>query len=67
MKTILSPDLLSIMGGRILLTQRITWHRAWKYVFNGFDFDELYHLEEAPEEMNNLIDDLLTYKKLCVT
>lgn len=43
-------------GGRMLITQRITWHDDWKYVFNGFDFDELYHLKDDPEEMINLID-----------
>lgn len=44
-------------GGRMLLTQRVTWYKDWKFVFNGFDFDELYHLKEDPEELNNLIDD----------
>lgn len=26
----------------------------WKFVFNGFDFDELYNLTEDPSEMTNL-------------
>ncbi|WP_105617355.1 sulfatase-like hydrolase/transferase [Vallitalea okinawensis] len=43
-------------GGRIWLTQRIVWGGAWKYVFNGFDFDELYNLDDDPYELNNLID-----------
>ncbi len=43
-------------GGRILLTQRIVWNGNWKYVFNGFDENELYNLDEDPYEMNNLID-----------
>jgi choline-sulfatase len=43
-------------GGRMLLTQRITWDGNWKYVFNGFDFDELYNLDKDPYEMSNLID-----------
>ncbi len=43
-------------GGRILLTQRIVWDGEWKYVFNGFDYDELYNLERDPYEMHNLID-----------
>ena len=41
-------------GTRFYLTQRIVWHREWKYVFNGFDFDELYNLKDDPYEMNNL-------------
>lgn len=44
-------------GTRVLLTQRITWEGPWKYVFNGFDIDELYNLEEDPYEMKNLIAD----------
>ena len=40
-------------GGRIDLTQRIVWEGPWKFVFNGFDFDELYHLDEDPGEMHN--------------
>ena len=41
-------------GGRILLTQRVVWDGPWKFVFNGFDYDELYNLEKDPYEMNNL-------------
>ena len=43
-------------GGRIMLTQRIVWDASWKFVFNGFDYDELYNLDDDPYEMNNLID-----------
>jgi arylsulfatase A-like enzyme len=28
--------------------------QQYKYVFNGFDFDELYDLEADPHEMTNL-------------
>ncbi len=41
-------------GGRMLLTQRVVWDGHWKFVFNGFDFDELYNLEDDPGEMVNL-------------
>jgi len=55
-------------GGRILLTQRVVWDGPWKFVFNGFDFDELYNLAKDPLEMHNLIDDPKhknILKKLC--
>ena len=39
-----------------MLTQRIVWDGSYKYVFNGFDKDELYDLEEDPYELKNLID-----------
>ena len=29
----------------------------WKYVFNGFDYDELYDLTEDPLEMKNVISE----------
>ena len=44
-------------GGRMLLTQRVVWDGDYKYVFNGFDEDELYDLSKDPYEMNNLIGD----------
>ena len=44
-------------GGRYRLTQRVIWDGPWKLVWNGFDFDELYHLDDDPYEMDNLIDD----------
>lgn len=44
-------------GSRFRLTQRILWDGPWKFVFNGFDFDELYHLENDPYERKNLIDE----------
>jgi len=31
--------------------------RDFKYVFNGFDEDELYDLKNDPHEMRNLADD----------
>ncbi|HYF48013.1 MAG TPA: sulfatase-like hydrolase/transferase, partial [Planctomycetota bacterium] len=41
-------------GNRYLLTQRVAWDGAWKFVFNGFDEDELYNLENDPHELRNL-------------
>ena len=44
-------------GTRFALTQRIWWEGEEKFVFNGFDFDELYDLASDPEEMTNLAAD----------
>jgi hypothetical protein len=44
-------------GGEFLYTQRIAITDRFKYVFNGFDIDELYDLQEDPEELQNAIDD----------
>jgi arylsulfatase A-like enzyme len=44
-------------GSRYRLSQRIYWEGDWKYVFNGFDFDEMYNLAEDPNEINNLAQD----------
>lgn len=44
-------------GSRFRLTQRILWDGPWKFVFNGFDYDELYNLESDRDEINNLISD----------
>lgn len=44
-------------GGRYRLTQRVVWDGPWKLCWNGFDFDELYNLDEDPFEMTNRIED----------
>ena len=41
-------------GQRLAYTQRIVWRGRYKYVFNGFDRDELYDLETDPHELTNL-------------
>lgn len=41
-------------GTRFNLAQRILWQGDWKFVFNGFDFDELYDLANDPHESTNL-------------
>lgn len=46
-------------GCEFFVTQRILITTRWKYVFNGFDFDEMYDLEKDPAEMHNIIDDSL--------
>ncbi|MCA9177555.1 MAG: sulfatase-like hydrolase/transferase [Planctomycetales bacterium] len=43
-------------GTRFPLMQRVLWQDGWKLVFNGFDYDELYHLEADPAELHNLAD-----------
>ncbi len=41
-------------GQRFYYTQRILWRENYKYVFNGFDEDELYDLAADPHELQNL-------------
>jgi len=41
-------------GTRYPTMQRIAWDGPWKFVFNGFDYDELYNLDQDPSEMINL-------------
>ena len=44
-------------GTRYWFSQRVFWDGPWKLVWNGFDLDELYNLDEDPGEMRNRIDD----------
>lgn len=44
-------------GVELYYSQRSVSTREWKYVYNGFDDDELYHLAEDPHEMRNLAGD----------
>lgn len=41
-------------GQRFYYTQRVLWQDHFKYVFNGFDEDELYDLAADPHELRNL-------------
>ncbi len=43
-------------GLELYYTQRSVMTKEFKYVFNGFDGDELYDLRRDPHEMRNLID-----------
>lgn len=51
------PVYAEFYGQRLSYSQRIIWKGQYKYVFNGFDFDELYDLEKDQGETRNLIDD----------
>jgi arylsulfatase A-like enzyme len=42
-------------GVELYYSQRIVQTARWKYVYNGFDFDELYDRQNDPHEMRNLI------------
>lgn len=44
-------------GQRLFYTQRVLWHESFKYVFNGFDEDELYDLSNDRHELRNLAHD----------
>lgn len=44
-------------GVELYYTQRSVMTRDFKYVFNGFDQDELYNLRVDPHEMRNVSDD----------
>ena len=44
-------------GVELYYTQRSVSTRDYKYVYNGFDFDELYDLRRDPHELTNLTDD----------
>ena len=44
-------------GNELYGIQRSVMTPEWKFVYNGFDYDELYDLRQDPEEMVNLIHD----------
>ncbi|HMC62284.1 MAG TPA: sulfatase/phosphatase domain-containing protein, partial [Candidatus Solibacter sp.] len=52
------PDeiLCAYYGGEFLYTQRMVVTDRYKYVFNGFDQDELYDLAADPGELHNEIE-----------
>ena len=41
-------------GVELYYTQRIVMTKDFKYVYNGFDYDELYDLRNDPQETRNL-------------
>jgi arylsulfatase A-like enzyme len=42
-------------GNEVYYTQRAVMTERWKYVYNAFDYDELYDLRDDPSELVNLI------------
>lgn len=52
-----SEALAECHGQRFFYTQRILWRDNYKYIFNGFDYDELYDLATDPAELHNRADD----------
>ncbi|MBC7287989.1 MAG: hypothetical protein H5T86_08085, partial [Armatimonadetes bacterium] len=48
---------MQFTGTEYYYTQRIIFDGRYKYVFNAFDFDELYDLREDPGELVNLAHD----------
>jgi hypothetical protein len=44
-------------GCEFFVTQRIAITERYKYVFNGFDYDEMYDLEHDPDELHNVLWD----------
>ncbi len=44
-------------GQRLNYSQRVLWQDDYKYIFNGFDEDELYDLTHDPHELRNLTAD----------
>jgi arylsulfatase A-like enzyme len=50
-------------GAELYYSQRITMTKDWKYVYNGFDYDELYDLQRDPYEMQNLAFPELSAKR----
>lgn len=43
-------------GVELYYSQRVVTTKEFKYVYNGFDFDEVYDLRNDPHEMVNLSD-----------
>jgi arylsulfatase A-like enzyme len=52
-------------GQRYAYTQKIIWKDHYKFVFNGFDYDEFYDLEKDPFELVNEINNP-KYKELVI-
>lgn len=55
--SLFSYTVAEFFGQRYSYTQRVIWSDGFKYVFNAFDYDELYDLKNDPKETNNLVND----------
>ncbi len=44
-------------GNELYGIQRSVMTKEWKYIYNGFDYDELYDLVNDPDETTNMIND----------
>jgi len=53
-------------GVELYYTQRIVMTKEYKYVYNGFDYDEFYDLQNDPHEMRNLAFPNLDAKRKAV-
>jgi arylsulfatase A-like enzyme len=49
-----SATFFQLNGVELYYTQRIVMTKSHKYVYNGFDYDELYDRQADPHEMRNL-------------
>ena len=57
-------------GNELYGIQRMVFDRDYKFIFNGFDYDELYNLKEDPNEVVNLISEgnsRITSYNVCYT
>jgi arylsulfatase A-like enzyme len=49
--------LCAYYGGEYVYTQRMAITDRFKYVFNGYDYDEMYDLRDDPDELRNVVGD----------
>lgn len=58
-----NTDFTQSNGNEVYGIQRAVYTKEWKFVFNSFDWDELYNLKEDPQELHNLLHDEEEAKK----
>ena len=52
-------------GARYRYSHRVLWKGDWKFVLNGFDYNEMYNLKDDPAEMCNLAGDRHYHGQMC--